>query len=430
LKFLNYFGKLVVFQSVIDTYIQNNIFKMEHSNYTLDDMTEYDAFLTEIGVDKSEFIEHLNIVTSPESQLCDFNAMLSYVRDIDGYSFKYIVSSLNREPIYYRIWYFYFKFLLLDNEPKDNFYKTYIKKLLSVNELFDSGRGKDKNEWDVILRLFYKLVNDEPLQFFMDCFDNYGQYIRLDLSKKDNIGYKKDKYINNYILDVYVDVIENFGLVHFCHNIIYCISDKYGYQKIENSNGLIDFQQRFHSNIDKFIIAWNAMSITYFSICSINISSHEKFIENIPIDRMGCPNRYGYFDGDKVVEIKENEKYILLSNLFESIFLSSSNKFNEKYDDLFRFYLEKVLKYDIYEDKYKLYFYRDNGFNEKRIEFKLEVRYIGYLQSKIVNGLDYIHSRIYTKLKNINIDDEDLKELKTFIKKIFKEFNYHKLISF
>lgn len=404
---------------------------MEHSNYTLDDMTEYDDFLTKIGVDKSQFIKHLNIVTSPESQLCDFNAMLSYLRDVDGYSFRYIASSLNREPIHYRVWYFYFKFLLLDNEyeQKDDFYKNYIKKLLSVNGLFHSGRGKDKNEWDVILRLFYEFVNDEPLQIFMDCFDNYGQYIRLDLSKKDNIGYKKHKYINNHILDVFYDVIENFDLVHFCHNIIYCISDKYGYQKIENSNGLIDFQQRFHSNIDKYIIAWNAMSITYFSICNVNISSHKKMIENIPIDRMGCLNRYGYFDGDKVVEIKKDGKYTLLSNLFESIFLSSSNKFNEKYDDLFRFYLEKVIEYDIYEDKYKLYFYRDSCFKENKIEFKLEIRYIGYLQSELVKSLDYMNSHVYSKLININID-EDLKELKTFIEKIFEEFNYHKLIRF
>ena len=70
---------------------------------------------------------------------------------------------------------------------------------------------------------------------------------------------------------MFYDVIENFDLVHFCHNIIYCISDKYGYQKIENSNGFIDFQQRFHSNIDKFIIYCTLLKYFFFQIVFLSI---------------------------------------------------------------------------------------------------------------------------------------------------------------
>lgn len=404
---------------------------MQYAEYTIHDLSEYNTFLHSMHVDKTEFIDNLNIVTSSDSQLCDFNAMLSYVRDIDKYSFKYIVSSLNRETKYYRIWYLYFKFLLLDDDIKDTFNETYIKKFIHMNGLFDSDNGDYKEDWNDILQLFYKLVNDDNLQSFMDINDNYGQYKRLDLSKKHNIVYKKDIYIDNHMLDVFEDSVENFDLAHFCYNIIYCISDKYGYDKIEQSNGFIDFQQRFHSNIDKgqYIIMWNSMSITYFSICGRNKSEQEKMIENIPIDKMGCLSRYGNFNGDKVVKLNQNERYKLVSDLFREIFLSSSNKFNEIYDDLFRFYLERVLKYDIQEDKYKLFYYRYNSYNDNKIEFILEKRYKNYLQSKLVKGLDYLNSRVYSLLLNINLD-ENLKELKIFIEKILDEFNYHNLIHF
>lgn len=404
---------------------------MEYSEYTIYDMTEYDTFLQSIGVDKSQFIEHLNIVTNPNSQLCDFNAMLSYISDIDEYSFKYIVSSLNSDPIFYRIWYIYFKFLLLDDEIKDNFYKNYIHKLISVNNLLHLGNTRNKENWNIILKVIYELVNvNEPLQIFMDCNDNYGQYKRLDISKKHNIVYKKNKYIDNFILDAFQDVVENFDLVHFCHNIIYCISDKYGYIKIENSNGFVDFEQRFHSNIDNFIIAWNAITITYFEICGKDITIQDKAIQKIPIDKMGCCNKFGYYDGRKIVDINIEDRYMVMTYLFEEIFLISHTSFNKRFDDQFRFYLERVLKYDIQEDRYKLYYYRfNNCHTEQKIEFKLEERYTNYVQSNLVKGLDYIYCHIYSKLININLD-ENLIELKIYIKKILDEFNYEKLIRF
>ena len=399
---------------------------MEHTNYTLDDMIEYDDFLTHIGVNKSQFIDHLNIVTSLNSQLCDFNAMLSYVRDVDVYAFKYIMATLKQEldPIYYRVWYFYFKFLLLDDDIKDTIYTKYIEKLVSVSFIFESFTSKEF--WDNILQIFYELVNDDHLQIFMDSKDNTGQYKRLDLSKKDNIKYKMDTYIDNYQLDVFHEVIVNFDNVHFFVNLVYCISDKYGYQKIENSNGLIDFQQRFHSNIDKFIIAYNSMTIFYYSIHHKNMleEDEEVLITNIPTDNVW--NSINDYRIGKKRDLVKETKYDIVRCLFDSFLMVLPKKFNRENADIFIFYLKRVLKYDINEDRYKLYYTKYSIYN---FHTEFEERYNNYLQSELVRGLDYLNSRVYSKLMNINID-ENCKELKTFLEKIFEEFNYQKLIRF
>jgi len=339
---------------------------MEYAEYTFDDLSEYDFFLNRIRVDKSDFIDTLNIVTSSDSQLCDFNAMLSNISDVSKNTFEYIMTSLNKDPIYYHVWYFYFKFLLLDDEPKDIFYKTYIDKLIFINCIFDTKRTKEN--WDEILKLFYEIVNDDTLNNFMDYKDNYGQYKRLDLSKKSNIVYRRDIYIDNYItfsgymsrLGVFrymLYCIENYNNAHFCYNLIYSISDKYGYEKIENSNGFIDFCQRFHSNIDKVIIAWNAMTITYYKLDGKNKTDTQvdRIIQNIPTCRKGVVKRTGH---NVMVLIEESDKYKVINELFRDILLSQKYTFDRIYKDKILFYLSKVLKYDIDEDRYKLFYYK------------------------------------------------------------------------
>ena len=399
---------------------------MENTNYTLDDMTEYDDFLTRISVDKSQFIDHLNIVTSPNSQLCDFNTMLSYVRDVDGYVFKYIVNSFNEDPIYFRVWYLYFKFLLLDDDIKDSFHQKYNKKIQSVSWIFEVSKSKSKQYWDNILQVFYELVNDDYLQNFMDNKDNYRQYQRLDLSKKHNIKYKKDKYMDNFELDKFYEIIVNYDNVHFFYNLIYCISDKYGYEKIENSNGLIDFQQRFHSNIDKFIILYNVMTIFYNEINDKNMLEEEEelIIENIPTNNI-CNSLTDYRMGKKRVLVEET-KYDIIRCLFDSYLMVLPKRFDREVADKFLFYLQRVLKYDLNEDRYKLYYYK-YSISNYHIEF--QERYMDYLESKLVKGLNYLNSRVYSQLMNINID-ENCVELKTFLEKIFEELNYRNLIHF
>ena len=423
---LNFSYKLVVCLKVINLYLQDNIFKMENTNYTLDDMTEYDDFLTRISVDKSQFIDHLNIVTSPNSQLCDFNTMLSYVRDVDGYVFKYIVNSFNEDPIYFRVWYLYFKFLLLDDDIKDSFHQKYNKKIQSVSWIFEVSKSKSKQYWDNILQVFYELVNDDYLQNFMDNKDNYRQYQRLDLSKKHNIKYKKDKYMDNFELDKFYEIIVNYDNVHFFYNLIYCISDKYGYEKIENSNGLIDFQQRFHSNIDKFIILYNVMTIFYNEINDKNMLEEEEelIIENIPTNNI-CNSLTDYRMGKKRVLVEET-KYDIIRCLFDSYLMVLPKRFDREVADKFLFYLQRVLKYDLNEDRYKLYYYK-YSISNYHIEF--QERYMDYLESKLVKGLNYLNSRVYSQLMNINID-ENCVELKTFLEKIFEELNYRNLIHF
>jgi len=401
---------------------------MEYTEYTIDDLSEYDTFLTRILVDKSEFIECLNVVTSPNSQLCDFNAMLSNICDVSNYTFIYIKTTLKKDPIYYHVWYFYFKFLLLDDVPKDIFYTTYIKKLLSINSIFNINRTKEN--WDDILQLFYELVNDDTLTNFMDCYDNTGQYKRLDISKKSNIVYKRDIYIDNYVVSDGIKgglefchymqyCILNYDNVHFCYNLIYSISDKYGYEKIENSNGFLDFSQRFYSNIDKFIIAWNAMTITYYKLSGKNKteSKVERIIQNIPTCRRGVIKRTGH---NVMVLIEESDKYKVINELFRDILLSTSYTFDRKYKEQFLFYLTKVLKYDIDEDKYKLYYYK---FSINNYYIELETR---YKNTSFLNRLQFINDKVYTRL--IDNSDKILEELKTFIERIFVKFNYHKLI--
>lgn len=401
---------------------------MEHTEYTFDDFSEYDTFLNSIHVDKSEFVDSINVVTDPNSQLCDFNAMLSYISGAYNSIYINILSSLKKDPIYYKVSYFYFKFLLLDNEPKDLFYTTYIRKLVNFNKI--EIHKRTKQTWDEILQYFYEITNDDTLNNFMDCYDNYGQYKRLDISKIENIHYKSDLYIYNSIstnihgcgLPFYAFMlycIENYYYAHFCHNLTYCISDKYGYDKIDNSNGFIDFCQRFHSNIDNFIIAWNGMTITYYKLNGKNKteSKVERIIQNIPTCRRGVIRKNGH---NFMVLIEESDKYKVINELFRDILLSPKYTFDRKYKEQFLFYLTKVLKYDIDEDKYKLYYYK---FSINNYYIELEKR---YKNTSFLNRLQFINDKVYTRL--IDNSDKILEELKTFIERIFVKFNYHKLI--
>jgi len=401
---------------------------MDHSDYTLDELSEYDNFFESNGVDKSIFIKHLNHITSPNSQLCDFNSMLSYVRDKNNYAFKYIISTLmdNEDPIYFRVWYLYFKFLLLDNDIKDIFYQECIRKLLSFNNIIFP---TIKQSWDDILQEFYVLVNEnEFLHNFMDSKDNYGQYIRLDISKISNIRYKCDEYMDHFVLELFHEVIVNYDNVQFCYNFIYCISDKYGYNKIDNSNGFIDFTQRFHSNIDKFIIVWNAMNITYYDIhcvpysLPLSIEKKKELINNIPINEMAVINYYG----SKISKVKIDNKYVVIKCLFEDIFMTLPKKFkNMQLYEKFIFYFESVIEYDFDNDQYKLIHFIRTKYEDN----ELKQIYTDFIKSDIVKGLHYMYTYIYLKLQDMNID-ENLIELKNYIEKIFDKYNYQKLIPF
>lgn len=400
--------------------------------YTYTDFADYDGFLQSIGVDKIKFIDNINIILDPKHQICDFNLMLSVIRDINEYVFDYILKKIYDNPFYCRVYYLYFKFLLLDDCEKDLLYSDFFLKLKYITNKYHHELFYQDDIYSVIESIFNFVNRNNELDIFMDYKDNYGDYIPLNSQKVHNIRYKMNIYMSNFLLHNFELLCSIYDGIHFAYNFIFCLSDKYGY--IVDRNSLIDFKNRFQS----LYVNSNHLT-TLYNI--INIPMYED--ENDTYSKL----RQLYFSHlDNKCSSNINENVVEdITDIFSTLGLNVVNEENIRdlfvnvlcnkkksidYSDRYKFYFKNILKYDTDSDVYKLYEYAYNdSFN---IGKELYTRYHAYLNSELVQSLHYICALVYSELIDRVFDEsnEDLLELKRYIETLFDEFNYRKLIIF
>jgi hypothetical protein len=375
--------------------------------YAIDDFNDYNTFFQDINLDKKLFINYINNILHENSKICNFNYMISYIRDIHQPTFNYIVERLNKS-LYHRTFYIYIKFLLLDNEKKDYFYNKYILQFISLKDDIKCVRNV-KN----IISSIFSYVDDIELINFMEVEDIFGNLLELKVENKENIKYNFEKYMNNTCLsniEYFIDMFDGFQLIY---RLTYYLSDRlsgFDNQSSLNAetiskNACIDFHNRFFNKyvLDEFI-KLKFMTMTsnlYYEIHNPNT-----------IDVI-------------LSELKKN--YPVNTIVFKFIDEICNRNNIIKYSHRFEHFYKDFLHYNIEADKYKLYEYSKGDI--LNISHKLYDKHKSYLRSELVYNLRYIYSEVYCKLINKKLD-QNLLELKEYLDKVFEEYHYHKLINF
>lgn len=233
--------------------------------YTINDFNDYNTFFQDINLDKKSFIYYLNNILNENSKICNFNYMISLIRDIHPPTFYYIVERLNK-PLYHRTIYIYIKFLLLDNEKKDYVYDKYILPCISLKDDIKFVRNINN-----IISSIFSYVDDIELINFMEVEDIYGNLLEFNVVNKENIKYNFEKYMNNTCLsniEYFIDMFDGFQLIY---RLTYYLSDRLSGFDNQSSlneeniskNACIDFQNRFfNENVLDELIKLKFMTMT------------------------------------------------------------------------------------------------------------------------------------------------------------------------
>jgi len=388
--------------------------------YNMNDMNEYNSFFEKNYINKSYFIGHLNDIMNPDNIVCDFNSVLSFIREFSVDTYKYIKNHLVHPSDYY-IWYFYFKFLLLDNESKDNFYHKYLIKLCNFKSYIlygftDNPNKTNKSHVNDILKNIYEYIHfDDELNIFIDYKDNYRNYQRLDISKKINIQYKSDIYLNNYTKSLIFHFIHNYQSIQLLYHFI-SYRNIYIIEFDNIRNGLETFINHFNLSIDKYIIMYHFITNTYtdskkydITITKLNSSIIDKIKTNL------------YKDYSKIENYNNDEdNFNIIIKLFRYVFFDMNN------NDI-RLYFNKYIDIFLNEDKQNiehiLEYIKPDPFDNGLFLYK---RYMAYCNSKLMDGLTFMRLQVYSCLidnKYLYLN-EDLQELKEYLETIFKEYNF------
>lgn len=225
--------------------------KMEY--YNQNDFQEFAEFFNEPNmsffnqhnITLGDFVESLNYIVDEKECVCDFHILMQYLKKLKDSSFHRlrIIYGYNRHlSVYY-----YFKFLLLDENEKQLFLNNEFFNTIHVFNLII----KDSTLTELMQSVF-KIADDTYLDNFFDYKDNYRNYQRLDTNKLDNIK-GQGQYIEQPFTEKFLISVEKYFKIKFLYHLIYTISNENNYQSQENISTADDFIFRFY-NSDKFFL--------------------------------------------------------------------------------------------------------------------------------------------------------------------------------
>lgn len=292
--------------------------------YYEQDFQEYISYFESQGTNIGDFVQDINDIIQHENLQTDLVSLLNELERINPYMTTKELRIFQKDyPSHMQIEiYIYLKFLLLENEKKDNFIKL-SKCIAFVDNLLVSKRS-DLKEAEIILFLkyFYKFMNCDELTDFMDITDTYGQYINLDTSKMNNMLYKKDEYISPSIFSYFVKFSNLYNRSRLLYNLIYILS-----KETDAINAVEDFVLRFNEQcIDKFVIMSNFiecvypryydLELNYINFSRFSCIEEEQYvITNIPTDRKlkymcnyDWVSKYSHENYSISVKVFENQK--------------------------------------------------------------------------------------------------------------------------
>lgn len=290
--------------------------------YNEQDFQEYISYFESQGTNIGDFVQDINDIIQHENLQTDLVSLLNELERINPYMTTKELRIFQKDyPSHMQIEiYIYLKFLLLENEKKDNFIKL-SKCIAFVDNLLVSKRSDLKEaELILFLKYFYKFMNCDELTDFMDITDTYGQYIKLDTSKMNNMLYKKDEYISPSIFSYFVKFSNLYNRSRLLYNLIYILS-----KETDAVNAVEDFVLRFSGEcIDKFVIMSNFiecvypryydLELNYINFSRFSCIEQEQYvITNIPIDR-----KLKYMCNYHWVSKYSHENYSISVKVFEN----------------------------------------------------------------------------------------------------------------
>ena len=178
-------------------------------SYNEQDFQGYISYFESQGTNIVDFVQDINEIIQHENLQTDLVKLLNELERINPYMTTKELRIFQKDyPSHMHMQieiYIYLKFLLLENEKKDNFIKL-SKCIAFVDNLLISKRSDLKEaELILFLKYFYKFMNCDELTDFVDITNTYGQYISLDTSKMNNMLYKKEEYISPSIFSYFVE---------------------------------------------------------------------------------------------------------------------------------------------------------------------------------------------------------------------------------
>jgi hypothetical protein len=231
------------------------------------------------------------------------------ILDVNNYCRLKVICEYNRHlSIYY-----YFKFLLLDDNEKQIFLNADFNIINSIKFLIKESTLTE------FMQCVFKISEDTYLDNFFDYKDNYRNYMPLNISKLENV--KNTFYINDGFINKFITFVENYFNIKFLYHLIYIISNENNYQSEENVSIAEDFIFRFY-NSDKFFLImyyyfYQKISLTH------EMLRHSYELEDVLDEGLRLPD----FTNRRELHVKKIKK--LLSELFSVNIYGIKRKMNE-----------------------------------------------------------------------------------------------------
>lgn len=221
------------------------------SYYNQEDFQEFADFFSQpnlsfyngTNITLENFVDSLNYIVEEKECVCDFDLLMNYIKKLDDYTYHRltVIHGYNRHLSVY----FYFKFLLLDENEKQLFLNADFNIINCIKILIKESTLTE------LMQSVFKIADDTYLDNFFDYKDNYRNYQRLDTSKIDNI--KRNTYIDKKFMEKFLTSVENYFKIKFLFHLIYTISNENNYEPEDNISVAEDFIYRFY-NSDKFFL--------------------------------------------------------------------------------------------------------------------------------------------------------------------------------
>jgi hypothetical protein len=245
---------------------------------------------------------------------------------------EFIKKNINKSTEH--IFYYYFKFLLLDDKTKDYYYENLIKRVNSIERDTEPNREVKFNH---LLKTIYFVGKSfkSNESYLDDLFEYKKECVKLLMN--ENFIYRKEKYITLQFFKEFQEfVIKNNRLL-----LIYNSIDYY-FDKIEqkiwrqcNGDNFEDFMYKYEKTMRHFCKMEYLMRIDYKN----NLKTYNYKNET-------------YFNSS-ICENEEVMNCLVMEYFDKTIF--NDNYITLEFKERYNYYLENVIHYDIQEDTYYLY---------------------------------------------------------------------------
>lgn len=222
------------------------------------------SFYNETNITLGDFVESLNYIVEEKECVCDFDLILNYIKKLDECKYYTsihlkVISTYNRHLSVY----FYFKFLLLDENEKQIFLNNEFFNTIHVfNILLKTTTITE------LMQSVFKIADDTYLDNFFDYKDNYRNYQRLDTNKLDNI--KRNTYVDKKFMEKFLTSVENYFKIKFLFHLIYTISNENNYQPEDNVSVADDFIYRFYNSEKFFLIMYHYLYQVLYQVSPLS----------------------------------------------------------------------------------------------------------------------------------------------------------------